>query len=134
MSIDRPLIIQRLLERPPILVDEDRSEFGDLFELICDGEHPQTTREWLLVADIACAEWEILRLRGLKVRVLHAALIQTLQTELNGGVKFVDLTGLRPKPKWQKEFRNLMIGVLAGDASAKLGMQKSLEPHGLTVE
>jgi hypothetical protein len=134
MTRNIPLIIQRMLERPPILVDEDRTEFGDLFEMIYDDEHPQTTEEWILVADIACVDFEIVRLRSLKVRALHTAVIPALRVEMNGGFDRIDLTGRTPKPTWPTEFRNLMIGVLAGDASAKAAMAKCLEPHGLTVE
>jgi hypothetical protein len=135
MSMNIPMIIQRMLQRPPILVDEDRAEFCDLFELICDDEHPHAMEEWILVADIAYADWEILRLRGLKVRVFHASLTQTWQTELDDGTRFVDVaTGQPLKPTWQKELRNLVIGVLAGDLCAKAAMARYLERRGLTVE
>ena len=128
MSIHLPLIIKRMLERPAILIDEDRAEYCDLFEMICDEEHPRTLKEWILVVDIAYAEWEIFRLRGLKVRTLHTALTWAGDKEVNLGAK-----GAQPQ-KWHAQFRKLVVGVLAGDATAKLSMTKTLEPHGLTLE
>src|SRR5262245_59551050 len=136
MSINRPLIIQRMLERPALLLDEDRVEYGDLFEMLCDDECPRTVDEWILVADIAYADWEIFRLRGLKVRGFHAALLRVLLREIEVGlqVRHIDCTGRTPQPKWIKEFRGLVTGVLAGDADAKSAMTKLLASHGLTLE
>jgi len=136
MSKNHPLIIQRMLERPPILVDEDRAEFNDLFEMLCDDEQPRTMEERILVHDIAYADWEIFRLRGLKVRGFHAALLRVLLKEIDVGVqvKHIDCTSGTSQPRWQKEFRGLVTGVLAGNADARSAMTKLLASHGLTVE
>jgi hypothetical protein len=117
-----------MLERPAILIDEDRAEYCDLFEMICDEEHPRTLKEWILVVDIAYAEWEIFRLRGLKVRTLHTALTWVGHKEVNPGVK-----GAQPQ-KWHTQFRKLVVGVLARDASSKLSMTETLGQYGLTLE
>jgi hypothetical protein len=37
-----PPFVQKMLVTPLILVDEDRADFGDLFETICEEERPQT--------------------------------------------------------------------------------------------
>src|SRR5262249_36965375 len=134
MSKNHPLIIQRMLERPPILVDEDRAEFNDLFEMLCDDEQPRTMEERILVHDIAYADWEIFRLRGLKVRGFHAALLRVLLKEIDVGlqVKYINATEGTP-PKWHKQFRGLVTGVLAGNADARSAMAKLLASHGLTV-
>src|SRR4051794_8527599 len=133
MSMNTPMIIQRMLERAPILVDEDRAEFYDLFEMICDDEHSDTIKEWMLVADIAYADWEICRLRGLKVRVLHVGLIQTWETEIENGTQYVDLTGQPLKLPFPKCLRDLVIGAVAGNLHAKATLAKYLERRGLTV-
>src|SRR3977135_2330566 len=83
MSKNIRLTTQGMLERPPILVDEDRADYNDLFEMLCEDECPQTMEEWILVADIAYADWEVFRLRGLKVRGFHAALLRVLLREID---------------------------------------------------
>jgi hypothetical protein len=128
-----PSIIRKMLVKPPILVDEDPAEYRELFEAISNDERPQTHHEWLLVLDIVNVAWEILRLSGLKVRVLHSALLHTLIQDLSDGwANFVDLT--RPKPLWHAVFRRDIVGVAAGDPAARLRMEKLLEPHGLTLD
>jgi hypothetical protein len=136
MSKNIPLIIQRMLERPPILVDEDRADYNDLFEMLCEDERPQTMEEWILVADIAYADWEVFRLRGLKVRGFHAVLPRVLLKEIDVGVqnKHIDCMTGTSQPKWLREFRGLVTGVLAGNADARSAMTKLLASHGLTVE
>jgi hypothetical protein len=131
MSKHIPLIIKRMLERPDILVDEDRAEYCDLFELVCDEVKPRTLKEWNLAASIAYTEWEIFRLRGLKVRVVHAAVIGSLHKLVHIGIKVVDR---KEPPEWHAVVRNIVIGVLAGNASAKVAMAMTLESASLTLE
>jgi len=77
--------------------------------------------------------WELLRLRGLKARVLHAEFLHALVQEANVG--YANRIDLRePKPPWLAQFRRIFVGVLAGDPAAKLRMEKFLEPEGLTLE
>jgi hypothetical protein len=129
-----PPFVEKMLVQPLILLDEDRADFGVLFETIWDGECPQTFAEKTIVADIAYAEWEIFRLRGLKVRALHTALLRALQNDLNSGpVRFIDATKREP-PKWHSEFRRAVIDALAGVAAAKSALAKFLRRDGLTLE
>jgi hypothetical protein len=89
--------------------------------------------EWFLVFDITCEVWELLRLRGLKARVLHAELLRALTQEVNVG--YVNhINADEPKPPWLAQFRRMFVGVLAGDPAAKLRIEKFLEPEGLTLE
>jgi hypothetical protein len=114
------------------LIDEDRAEFCDVFELVRDEVNPRTLKEWILAADTAYAEWEIFRLRGLKVRVVLAALAEAFHKEVNIGIQIVGFRGKRPD--WHVKFRKWVVGMLAGDASAKLSVTKTLETAGLTLE
>jgi hypothetical protein len=83
------------------------------------------------VSDIANEEWELLRLRGLKARALNAVLLDALVNELAP----VKPPGIDPtRPTWLAEFKRGVIGVLAGDAAARLQMKKFLKKRGLTLE
>jgi hypothetical protein len=131
MSEDIPLIIKRMLGRPDILIDEDRAEFGDLFEMVCDEVNPRTQKERILAAHIAYTEWEIFRLRGLKVRVVHATMVAAIHKELNIGIQVV---GSGEPPRWHAAVRKQVVGVLAGHASANAAMSLQLERANLTLE
>jgi hypothetical protein len=92
-----PPFINKLLKRPPLLADEDLVEYQELFDTIWQEERPQTVQEWMLIADITTEEWEILRLRGLKPRALHAVLLDALVHDLaTGDAVRVDYTQPRP--------------------------------------
>ena len=128
-----PPFINRMLRRPPILADEDLVEFQELFDTIWQEELPQTVQEWMLFADITNEEWEILRLRGLKPRALHAVLLDALIHDMaTGDAVRVDL--IHPRPSWLAEFRRGVIGVLAGDAAARLQVEELLKQHGHTID
>jgi hypothetical protein len=128
-----PPFINRMLRRPPILADEDLVEYQDLFDTIWQEELPQTVQEWMLVADITAEEWEILRLRGLKPRALHAVLLDALIHDMaTGDAVRVDL--IHPRPSWLAEFRRGVIGVKAGDVAAKLQVEEFLKQHGHTID
>jgi hypothetical protein len=126
-----PAFINRLRRRPPLLADEDQADYQELFDTIWQEERPQTVREWMLVSDIANEEWEILRLRGLKPRALNAGLLDALVNDLAA----VDWPGINlDLPKWLAEFRRGVIGVLAGDAAARLQVEEFLKERDLTLD
>jgi hypothetical protein len=127
-----PPFINRLLRQPPLLADEDQTDYQELFDTISQEERPQTVREWMLVSDIATEEWELLRLRGLKVRALHAALLDALVNELAEVDPMVRIGLIRST--WPAEFRRGVIGVLAGDAAARMWVEEFLKDRDLTLD
>jgi hypothetical protein len=133
MKKKMPDFIVKLLARPPVLADEHKEEFQELFEIIRSDEDPQISQEWMAVFDIACEVWELLRLRSLKVRVLHVNLLDSFEQERAVGYAVrIDLT--RPKPQWLAQFRRDLIGLMAGDASAKQRLDEFLASEGFTLE
>jgi hypothetical protein len=67
-----PRAVRQLFGKPPIMAGEDPADYQKLIEVVRADVQPQDLREWFLVRDIAHAEWELLRLRGMKVDMLHA--------------------------------------------------------------
>src|SRR4051812_6917940 len=71
-EIDRA--IRTTFRDPPILASEDRARFEDLKRLVLSDIKPRGLQETLLARDIVEAEWEVCRLRWMKVALLHAVL------------------------------------------------------------
>jgi hypothetical protein len=133
MKDKMPAFIAKLLARPPLLAHEHKEEFLELFETICTDEDPQTSQEWAIVGDIVCEVWELFRLRGLKVGVLHVNVLDSfLQERATGYAVVTDLT--RPKPAWLAQFRRDLIGVEYGDAVAKQRLVTLLASEGFTLD
>jgi hypothetical protein len=128
-----PAFIAKLIARHPLLADEHQEEFLELFETIRADESPQAFQEWMSVFEITCEVWELLRLRGLKVRVLHVGLLDAFDQERAVG-HFRRIDTIRPKPQWLAQFRRDLVGVLACDAAAKQRMDKLLASEGFTLE
>ena len=84
-----PSIIRTMLSKPPILLGEDPAEYKELVDLVRKEVRPQQLQEWILMMDIVEAEWELLRLRGLKVGMLHAAIPRALHSQLSLDVGFL---------------------------------------------
>jgi hypothetical protein len=133
MKDKMPAFITKLLANPPLLADEHREEFRELFEIICADEDPQSFQEWVIVGDIACEVWELLRLRSLKVRVLHVNLLDSFVQERAVG-SATQMNFPRPKPPWLTEFRRDLIGLIAGDAAAKQRLEKRLASEGFSLD
>jgi hypothetical protein len=76
--------------------------------------------------DIVDAEWEILRLRGLKAGMLQAFVPQAVTAQTGATVAFGS--------PMMAAVRKHMIGVVAGDTKAKVALEKALESYGLTVD
>jgi hypothetical protein len=136
MARQRPPMIERMLARPAMLADEDKVEFQELFEAIWADENPETLEQCLIVADIANVVWDLFRLRGLKVRALNASLLETFVKDQYEVTRYIDLTksGLESARIWHAAFRRDLVGVLFGDAAAKVRLEKFLEPLGFTLE
>jgi hypothetical protein len=117
MSNDRstkiPSIISKL-GKPPIMAGEDPADYDQLAELVVAENNPQSVQAWVQVRDIVDGEWEILRLRNLKVAMLHAVIPRTVQSKIS------DATGLLPLEfKLAPLIRKHLVAIAAGDKSAK---------------
>ena len=84
------------------MAGEDRADYDELVERVRKEVNPRQPNEWMLMMDIVDAEWELLRLRGLKVGMLHAALPRALNSQVAEGG---GLPQLNPEmdPAWRCE-------------------------------
>ena len=64
--------IRTTFRNPPILASEDRAQYEHLKRLVLSDIKPRGLQETLLAHDIVEAEWEVCRLRWMKVATLHA--------------------------------------------------------------
>jgi hypothetical protein len=62
---------QRLIPHPPMLSGESEEEFLRLYSALEDAIEPRDILEEMLVAELAAANWEILRLRRFKALVIE---------------------------------------------------------------
>jgi hypothetical protein len=121
-----PSDVRKLFGKRPIIAGEDPADYDLLTKLVRKDVKPQALQEWLLMKDIVDAEWELLRLRGLKVTMLHAMVPRAVSAQM---------FGLRPvEQKWVVPLRGHLVGILAGDPAAKQELEKLLEAEGLTLD
>ena len=131
MSSDDPrdqlrTAVRKLFGRRPIMAGEDPADYELLMKLVRSDVKPQDLREWLLMKDIVDAEWEVLRLRGLKVTMLHAVIPHAVRAQM-----FEQRASF---PKLVQPLRRHVVGILAGDPTSKEELEKLLEGHGLTLD
>src|SRR5689334_7222680 len=84
--------IRSTFRNPPILASEDRALYEDLKRLVLSEIKPLGLQETLLARDIVEAEWEVCRLRWMKVAVLHAVLPRVIKSRIleAGGTRSLD--------------------------------------------
>ena len=73
-----------ILDRPPLCVGEDRTQYNQLRDMLMDEIKPRTVTEYLLAYDIAKAEWELLRLYGFKAGMINVHMLPTVLNHFNG--------------------------------------------------
>jgi hypothetical protein len=122
-----PAALRKLFSKPTLLAGEDKADYDELLHLVCADVKPSTVHEWLLARDIADAEWELLRLRGLKPAMLHAALPRAFRDELSSVDDFLNST-------LASTIRRFVIRMVAGDPQAKQELAKVLEEHGMSLD
>ncbi len=125
-ELEIPSDIRAVFGKPPIVVGEEPAEYQKLMGLVIADVKPQALREWLLTKDIVDAEWEILRLRGLKVGMLQAFVAQALAVQNGVGVNLLSKTA--------PALRKHVLGVAAGDKGAEAALEELLRPYGLTLD
>lgn len=117
---------RKLLGKRPIMAGEDPADYGLLMKLVSRDVRPQDLREWLLVKDIVDSEWEVLRLRGLKVTMLHAMVPRAVRAQMfRHGASFPELV---------QPLRAHIVDILAGDPAAREKFGELLKVHGLTLD
>ena len=119
--------LRKIFTKRPIMAGEDPDNYDLLRELVRRDVRPRDLREWLLMKDIVDAEWELLRLRGLKVGMLHAILPNTIQAKVCDALQSLD-------PKFTRQIRTHVVGMLAGVPEAEQDVEKVLAAEGLTLE
>lgn len=124
-----PQAVRHLFGRPPIMVGENPAEYEQLVELVHKDVQPQDVPEWLLARDIVDAEWELLRLRGMKVAMLHAMLPRAMKSLITDAQGLVVLND-----QLVPTVRKLLIGVVAGDEQAKQELERLLARLGLSLD
>src|SRR5262245_10014089 len=76
----------------PFLVSEERAQYEDLKRLVLSDIKPRGLQETLLARDIVEAEWEVCRLRWMKIAILHAVLPRVIKSQIleASGTRSVD--------------------------------------------
>jgi hypothetical protein len=126
-EIDRA--IRTTFRNPPILASGRRAQYEDLKRLVLSEIKPRGLHEALLARDIVEAEWEVCRLRWMKVATLHAALPRVIKSRIleAGGTRSLD------RRLVQKICKHVAACV-AGDPQAEQQLETLLENYKLTVD
>jgi hypothetical protein len=125
-EIDRA--IRSTFRSPPILASEDRAQYAELKRLVLSDIKPRGLQETLIARDIVEAEWEVCRLRWMKIAILHAALPRVIKSRIleAGGTHSLDQ---RLMPKICQH----VAAFMDGDPKARQQLETLLEHHKLTV-
>ena len=125
-----PSTIRKLFGKPPIMAGESAEDHAELTALVRADVEPQELQEWMLVKDIADAEWQLLRLRGLKVGMLNAGIPGAVLSEITaiGDPPSAEMATLVPL------IRRHVIGIMAGDQQAHRALEDLLQAHNLTLD
>jgi hypothetical protein len=110
--------IRTTFRNPPILASEDRAQYAELKRLVLSDIKPRGLQETLLARDIVEAEWEVCRLRWMKVAILHAVLPRVIKSRIleAGGTRSLDR---RLVPKICKHVAAVVAGVRRRGNSSK---------------
>jgi len=119
-----PTPLRPFLANPPIMVGETVADYWDLLIMVRDEIKPQNRREWLLIKDIVDAEWELLRLNGMKVNMLHAALPRVAEAEVQDDAR---------AKKLREKALYFVTDMFAGDGDAAKNLEEALIDEHLTT-
>src|SRR5262245_47761455 len=121
--------IRTTMRNPPILAGEQRAQYEDLKRLVWSDVKPRGLQETLLARDIVEAEWEVCRLRFMKVGILHAALPRVIKSQI---AEADDARAI--EPQLVPTIRKQVAAIVAGDPQAGQQLEALLKEHNLTVE
>jgi hypothetical protein len=74
--------IRTTFRDPPILAGEHRAQYEHLKRPVLSDIKPRGLQETLLARDVVEAEWEVCRLRWMKVATLHAVLPRVIKSRI----------------------------------------------------
>ena len=110
-----------ILDRPPLCVGEDRTQYDQLRDMLMEEIRPATLAEYLLAYDIAKAEWELLRLHGFKAGMINAHMVPALSH--CDGIPYDN----------KDTFRDLLRNAFDGNSEARDKLQKRLGKFGIAL-
>jgi hypothetical protein len=122
--------IARLLAKRALIAGENADAYDQLVDLVRKEAAPQTFQETLLVKDIANAEWELLRLHGMKAGMVNAIMYRLLKEpkwETDGGPTKID-------EDTSGSARQLLRKAAAGDSAAQTELRNMLEENNLSFD
>ena len=121
--------IRATFRNPPILANEDRAQYDDLKRLVLSDIKPHGLQETLLTRDIVDAEWEVCRLRWMKMAILHAVLPCVIQARI------LEARGTRSLERGlMAKVRKHVAAFVNGDSKAQQQLEKLLEGYQLTLD
>ena len=122
--------IARLLAKRALIAGENADAYDQLVDLVRKEAAPQNFQETLLVKDIANAEWELLRLHGMKAGMVNAIMYRLLKEpkwETDGGPTKIDEDA-------SESARQLLRKAAAGDSTAQAELRNMLEESNLSFD
>jgi hypothetical protein len=120
-----PPFIAKIYGKRPIMAGEDGDAYDQLLHAVKLEHDPKTVSEFLLVKDVADAEWELLRLHGLKANMVNASIPKML--EWPGGDYALDAKSVA-------RVRELLHRALRGDHDAQKDLEQILTKNHLTLD
>ena len=126
-EIDRA--IRSTFRNPPILASEDQAQYAELKRLVLSDIKPRGLQETLLARDIVEAEWEVCRLRWMKVAILHAVLPRVIKSRIleDRGMRSLDR-------RLMAKICEHVAAFMDGDTKARQQIEALLEHHKLSVD
>ena len=133
MSADRkvPAAIRKYFEIRPVMPGEDVTVYDQLRNALIEELEPGSIQEWLLVQDMADTEWELIRQRTMKARMVQAEMPRCFGKILFEDTPAPGLVDLDDAHEHVQQVRALLNGFKPAPADA---LQKVLGNEGLTVE
>ena len=119
-----PLGLVSLFNDPPLVGDEKREDYENMFTAVVAAIKPNDAVIWLHAQDFAVLTWEIRRERNLKVQIIKLAQVDVINELLSPARPSV--VGLPPMPSTTKKRMKLW----AADAEARQKTDKKLAKKG----
>jgi hypothetical protein len=72
--IKPPKELKKFFDDPPLIGDERREDYDNLFLMLAIAVRPADAIEWVYFADIVNLTWEIRRMRGIKAAMINSTI------------------------------------------------------------
>jgi hypothetical protein len=119
----------RIFAKPAIMLGEDLADYEAMRDLVLTDIDQDDVQECFLARDILDSEWELLRLRGMKPAMLHAAISRAVNAMMaeESSIDSLEL-------EWGGRLRRHVFAALAGDAHERQRLEELLSKHHLSLE